>query len=250
MSAISFYTGMVTHRRFGAVTHKLRYRIAYLLVDLDQLERAGKASHLLGVERRNLMTFRSKDHGNGADHGLASWVRGYLSGNDVPEDAARIELLTLPRMFGYVFNPISVFFIYDATGSLHHILYEVNNTFGGRTFYLCRADQAGPVADHTSEKALYVSPFFDVEGQYRFKVQPPADSVALTIRYDHADGAKAMMASLVGQKAPVTTWKTLGVLARYPLMTFGVVASIHWEALKLWLKGARYRSRPSTTPTD
>ena len=243
MTAISFYKGSVTHRRHSKVSHKLRYRIAYILLDLDRLDEAGSASRFLGVERAGLLSFRARDHGDGNTNDLATWVRSYLRRQDVDEDAARIELMALPRMFGFVFNPIAVYFIYDREDNLHHILYQVTSTFSQRHFYLCRAEQAGPVISQTSDKRLYVSPFFDVEGNYHFKVQPPADRFALTIRYDHATGEKALTACLAGLRTPVSSWETIKVLIGFPLMTIGVVVGIHWHALKLWLKGARYRSR-------
>lgn len=243
MSAIRFYTGAVVHRRHGAVAHKLRYRIAYILLDLDRMKEANAASRLFGVESLAPLSFRAKDHGDGTSQNLASWVREYLIAQGVKTEASRIELLTLPRMLGFVFNPISVYFIYDHGGALHHILYQVTNTFSERHFYLCSVDQPGAVIDQTSEKRLYVSPFFDVEGTYRFKIQPPDETVALTIRYDLANGTKGLTASLMGTRKPVTTWRSALLLAKFPFMTIGVVAGIHWHALKLWLKGAQYRSR-------
>lgn len=243
MNPISFYTGTVTHRRHGAVAHKLRYRMAYVLINLDQINLANRASLLLGIERCGLLSIRAKDHGEGNPENLASWVREYLVARGVREDVSRIELLTLPRMFGFVFNPISVYFIYDHSDAMHHILYEVTNTFSERHFYLCRARQTGPILDQTCEKHLYVSPFFDVEGMYRFKVQPPGDTVALTIRYDLANGTKALTATLTGARKPVTTARSALLLAQFPFMTVGVVLGIHWHALKLWLKGAKYRPR-------
>jgi len=247
MSPISFYTGAVVHRRYGAVTHKLRYRIAYILLDLDRLDEANAASSLLGIERPGLLSFKSKDHGDGASRNLASWVREHLAAQGVEEEASRIELLTLPRMFGYVFNPISVYFIYGRDGALHHILYQVTNTFSERHFYLCAADPVAAIINQTSEKRLYVSPFFDVKGAYRFKVQPPSETLALTIRYDLVNGDKGLTASLTGIRKPVTTWRSAVLLAKFPFMTLGVVAGIHWQALKLWLKGAKYRSRATAT---
>jgi len=247
MSAISFYTGAVVHRRYGAVAHKLRYRIAYILLDLDRLNEANAASSLLTIERPGLLSFRAKDHGDGASRNLASWVRAHLAAQGVKDEASRIELLTLPRMFGYVFNPISVYFIYGRNGALHHTLYQVTNTFSDRHFYLCPADPTAPVINQTSEKRLYVSPFFDVEGSYQFKVQLPGETVALTIRYNLENGDKRLTASLTGIRKPVTTWRSASLLAKFPFMTLGVVAGIHWQALKLWLKGAKYRFRTAAT---
>ena len=141
MSAGAFYIGAVSHQRLGRVRHRLRYRIAYVLVDLDRAAEADRDSRLLGVDRSAPLAVRARDHGpidappqNAA--ALAAWVRALLRARGVTASAARIELLTLPRMFGFVFNPISVYLVRDSAGALHHVLYEVNNTFGERLLYL------------------------------------------------------------------------------------------------------------------
>lgn len=236
-----FYEGRVSHWRYGSIRHVLRYRIAYLLIDLDRLEEARALSPLLGVNRCRLLSFLAKDHGDGAGGNLAAWVRSFLRAEGVDTPAAKVELLTLPRMFGYVFNPISVFLIRDAEDRLHHVLYEVGNTFGERHFYLCPAGTGGDTHQHGADKAFYVSPFFHREGAYEFRLQPPGERVQLTIRYT-ADDESGLGASLIGAERPVTTWNTLKLVLKYPFMTLGVTLGIHWEALKLVLKGARYHS--------
>jgi hypothetical protein len=236
-----FYIGQVSHQRFGRISHKLRYRIAYLLLDLDRLEEAGSQTPWLTVGSAGLMSFKPQDHGDGSTSDLAGWVRTLLSLQGVQQAAAKIELLTLPRMFGYVFNPLSVYFIRDDEGVLHHVLYEVGNTFGERHFYLCQADPKQGTIRHECDKAFYVSPFFDKSGQYKFTVEPPADRMTLSISY-RADGAERMKALLSGEARPVTSRTALGLLARFPFMTLGVIIGIHWEALKLVLKGAKYHS--------
>ena len=164
-------------------------------------------------------------------------MRDYLRAHNVSEAAARIELLTLPRMFGYVFNPVSVYFIYNAAGALHHLLYEVNNTFGERHFYLCPSDTDGERHQQSCAKEFYVSPFFEVDGRYQFSVRPPGEEIELTIRYDCADRRPAMNARLHGVRRPVTNRNCLKILAGFPLMTLGVIAAIQWEAVKLMIQG-------------
>jgi DUF1365 family protein len=249
MSAASFYIGEVRHRRFGRPAHRLRYRIAYVLVDLDRMGEADAQSQLLSVDRGGVMSVRARDHGPGDADDLAGWVRGLLRAHGVKEPAARIELLTLPRMFGFVFNPLSVYFIRGAHDAIHHVLYEVSNTFGERHVYLCPARETGGALAHEAAKRFYVSPFFDVDGRYRFRVTPPGDALAVAIRYLDAAGRPALTALLTGRRAPVSDATCLKILASLPLMTLGVVAGIHWEALKLWLKGARYRPRRKRVAT-
>ena len=236
-----YYIGQVSHRRFGKVSHALRYRIAYLLLDLDRLDEAGRLTRFLKIGKRGLISFNPRDHGEGQALNLAAWVREFAARQGVHEAIASVELLTLPRMFGYVFNPVSVYFLRNETGDLHHVLYEVGNTFGERHFYLCAADEQAGLCRHRCDKAFYVSPFFDRQGHYKFTLQPPADSVSLAISY--RDGAEERMtACLTGKARQVTTRTTLGLLVRFPFMTLGVIVGIHWEALKLVVKGARYHS--------
>ena len=245
--AARYYVGEVSHKRFGQIDHSFRYRIAYLLLDLDRTFEAGRLTRLLRIGKPGLMAFDPFDHGDGQSTDLAEWVRVFLQRQGIEEPAAKIELLTLPRMFGYVFNPISVYFIRDQEGRLHHFLYEVGNTFGERHFYLCAVQMEGESCEHACDKAFYVSPFFGIEGQYDFKVSPPGEAVRLSIAYRVGEEAR-LNANFVARARPVTGWTSFRLLLGFPFMTFGVIAGIHWEALKLWLKGARYhRHGPKAT---
>ena len=242
MSAIDFYYCEVSHRRFGAAAHRLRYRLAYALVDLDLREEANARTRLFGFDDSRMLSVRTSDHGDGRADGLADWVREHLAANGVCDPCTRILLFTLPRMFGYVFNPISVYFIYGEGENPHHILYEVDNTFGDRHFYLAKVDENAPAAPHRLRKAFYVSPFFDVDGIYRFVVKPPDETLSLNIHYRDGAGEKALTAALRGRRHAATDWRCLKIMSMFPLMTFGVIAAIHWEAFLLFLKGARYRA--------
>ena len=250
MTGADFYIGYVTHRRLRGPAHRLRYRLAYVLVDLDQMtapqnDRPSQRSAFLGLGRGGLMSVLAKDHGDGRSADLAAWARRFLKQRGIEQDCARIELLTLPRMFGYVFNPISVYFFYNEYGALHHILYEVNNTFGGRKFYLAPANEGRGRQRYHCAKTFYVSPFFDVDGQYRFCLRPPRETVQLAIDYADSGGAPALEARLVGKRQPATSWQCLKILFSFPFMTAGVIAAIHWEALKLFVKGAKFKPPPT-----
>ena len=241
MSPAHFYIGKVGHQRFGETRHSLNYRIAYLLLDLDRLDEANKISRWLGIDSGGLLSFQTRDHGDGAATDLAAWVRAHLAEQGSTLEATRIELLTLPRMFGHVFNPISVYFIYGPDEQLHHVMYEVANTHHERHFYLCRAGDTGGPISHVCDKAFYVSPFFDISGTYAFKVIPPKESMSVHIRYDNDDGEKVLTATLSGKQRAVTSAACLKLIAGFPFMTLGVVAGIHWEAVKLWVKGVKFR---------
>lgn len=246
MTEACFYICNVTHRRMAEPGHALQRRLAYALVDVDAMDAAPAERRLLGVGRRSLLSVLAKDHGDGRAAGLGAWVRRWLAEQGVREDCSRIELLALPRMWGFLFNPISVFYIYDGCGRLHHLVYEVNNTFGGRKFYLGRPDQNDARLGHDCRKSFHVSPFFDVEGYYRFSLRPPEERLHLAIDYAGRDSAILLKARLAGVRVPARDRRSLKIFLGFPLMTLGVVVSIHWEALKMIMKGAKLR--PAADP--
>lgn len=239
------YFGAVSHTRHAPMVHKLKYKIAYVCLDLDHMDTAGHSSWMFNPEKPGLFSFRAKDHGSGETTDLAKWVRQTLKDKSVEAPAHRITFLTLPRMLGYAFNPISVYFIYDASDHLHHILYQVNNTFGERHCYLFPVSGDGPAYEHSCQKRFHVSPFFPVSGNYTFRICPPnGETFSLFIKYDDAECGKAMTATLELNAKPFSSGSFAKLLFGLPFMTLGVTAAIHWEACKLWLKKARYHSRP------
>ncbi|MEX6633282.1 DUF1365 domain-containing protein [Hyphococcus lacteus] len=240
-----FYKGSVFHARLTAPLHKFRYKIAYICVDLDEIARAPAISKLFGWRKRRPISIDPKNYGDGQTGNLAGWVREMLSGQGITTPATRIELLTIPKIFGYVFNPISIYYIYDGE-KLHHLIYEVNNTFGGRHHYFAATKPDGGVQFHRCTKALYVSPYFDVKGYYEFEIIPPRDKISLDIDYFDDHDTLAMKASFSGKKLPITDRQCLKILLAFPFMTVGVVVAIHWEALKLFLKGARLKPANGT----
>ena len=255
MSAVWFYKGAVGHRRFGKIKHRLHYKIAYILIDLDRLDEAKTQSRLFNVNGRAPLSFLESDHGikgdlDGPSYSLSAWVRGYLREHNVTQAAARIELLCLPRMFGFVFNPISVFFIYDEADQIHHVIYQVNNTFGDRVFYLCKAEKNKNFFRHRCDKSLYVSPFYDVEGSYYFTLNAPSETIKLNILYTANDEKRSLFAHLSGDRSHVNTKNAAGILGTLPLMTLGVVLGIHWEAVKLYVKGVAFRPQRTAYASD
>ncbi|WP_374379559.1 DUF1365 domain-containing protein [Dongia sp.] len=229
----AIYRGSVMHRRLRPKEHYLRYRIFYLLIDLDELQSLRRL-RLLGIERRAIMAFRASDHGDGSGN-LKGWVSGQIAKAGLQFTLGRVQVLTLPRIFGFVFNPISVFYCYDGKGALRATVYEVNNTFGERHSYVLPAIGNDRVVRQKCAKALFVSPFNDMSGGYRFSLLPPAAQVALCIDQFDAGGS-LLRAAFTGQRVELSDTALLKLLFVYPFLTIQVIAGIHWEALKLWWK--------------
>ncbi len=241
--ASSLYFGRVTHQRMRPKRHFLAYWLFMMLVDIDELPRLGGALRLFSYNRFGLVSFYDRDHGAGDGENLRSYVERYLAEAGIAADGGPIRLLCLPRILGYVFNPISVYFCYRSIGGLSAILYEVSNTFGQRHTYLIPVrGEEGPVTQ-SCEKRLYVSPFMEMAMRYDFRVIPPAQSVSITVNAGDPDGL--LIATCFAGRRTVLSDRTLArTLAAYPLLTLKVIAGIHWEALLLLLKGLRLTRRP------
>jgi DUF1365 family protein len=238
------YTGTVMHRRFKPRAHRLNYRVFWTLLDLDELPRLSARLRFFSAEGFNLFGFRNADHGDGSSRPLRQQVEADLAAAGLSLDGGAIRLLCMPRILGFVFNPISVYYCYDRSGVLKALLYQVHNTFGQRHSYLIPVEgEAGKPLEQRCLKAFYVSPFMDMDIAYLFRVQPPDKRVALTIEGSDAQGP-VLIASLAGERRALTDGTLLRAFLSFPLMTLKVVAGIHWEALLLWIKGMRLRPRP------
>jgi DUF1365 family protein len=244
------YDGEVMHRR-AAPHHRLRYRVFSLLLDLDALPALDRRLRWFSYNRFNLLSFHDRDHGRRDGTSPRAWVDGALAAHGL-EPGGRITLLCFPRLFGYVFNPLSIFFCHAPSGRLSAILYEVRNTFGDKHGYLIEVPPG-----HTSddaviqhcEKAFHVSPFLPLAGRYEFHLKEPGARLNILIRHLR-DGAEVLLASHVGRRIALTDGAILRQVARHPLMTLKVIAGIHWEALFLWLKGAGFHRRPDPPATE
>ncbi len=235
----AIYTGHVAHERVRPKRHRLRYNVYSLLLDLDELEELDRRFTVFGYNRRGLLSFHDSDHGPATGEPLRPWVETRLNEAGVQWDGGRIRLLCYPRILGYVFNPLSVYFCYRRDGMLAAILYEVCNTFHERHTYVIPANQTDQeVIRQNCQKQLYVSPFLAVEGDYQFRIRPPERNVNIAIRQSNADGP-LLTATFDGERVALTRRSLIGCLARFPLLTFKITAAIHWEALLLLLKGLR-----------
>lgn len=245
-AAASLYAGEVMHARMKPFAHRFAYRVFSLLIDLDRLPEAGRQSKLFSVDRPGLVSFQQKDHFDHEGETLRAKVDRLLAEAGLAQPASRILLLAYPRILGYVFNPISVYFAYGAMGGLVALIYAVRNTFGESHTYVALVEKgdltpAGIRQERT--KILHVSPFIDMGARYHFRVLPPGEVVRLRIHETEA-GEPLLSATFAGVHHELTTRALARILLRIPLMTWKVIAGIHYEALKLWLKGARFHKSP------
>lgn len=243
MPAISLVPSTIIHTRHQPVSHRLERRGLSLLINLDRLDEAKRASRLFSIGRFNLLSFDERDHGPNHAAGrkvepLASYIRRIAAEVCPHQKVARVELLTFPRILGHVFNPISVYRCLDDDGATLMVVYEVRNTFGDMHAYIGINDDL-----HEASKVFHVSPFFPVEGGYKLKLRQDGDRINLAIRYN-IKNKPALTATLRGNIKPLTSRAILGILIGMRLWPMRPLFSIHWEALKLWRKKVRFYRRP------
>ncbi|WP_245259131.1 DUF1365 domain-containing protein [Salinarimonas rosea] len=224
------YVGDVMHARLRPRTHRFRYRVLALWIDLDRLDEAGGLSPLFSVARANLVAFQPRDHGARGARPLAEWARATFAAHGIA--AERVRLLAYPRILGFAFNPIALHYGFSAAGIHVGTIAEVRNTFGERHVYVLPAGSGRPKA----EKALHVSPFLAMDHVYRFGLEPPGETARVSI-VEHDASGPVLTAVFAGRRRALTTAGLAAALVRTPLMTAKVVAAIHWEALRLWAKG-------------
>ncbi len=240
----TLYVGAVMHRRLRPRAHRLRFRVFWTLLDLDEIDSLPRRLRLFSRNRFNAFSFHDADHGDGSRTPLRVQVERHLDAAGIEIAGGRIALFCMPRIFGYGFNPLSVYFCHRRDGALAAILYEVHNTFGERHSYLFPAGGSdGDVIEQECQKAFYVSPFMDMDLTYRFRVAVPDERIALNIRTGDRDGLM-LVAALSGKRRPLTDGTLLRVLASHPLVTLKVIGGIHWHALRMVLKGFGLRQRP------
>ena len=246
--ASALYAGKVMHQRLRPRRHRLRYRVFSLLLDLDDIDQLSARLRLFSRNRLNLFSFHDRDYGAGTSEPLRHQVERHMGAAGIETDHGPIRLLTMPRMLGYAFNPLSVYFCYRRSGKLAAILYEVNNTFHERHSYVipvsesANGDSERPIRQ-VCTKQFYVSPFLDLDMTYSFSVVPPGRRVGIAISGRDAQGP-ILVASLYAERFPLSDFGLALALVSYPLLPLKVIAGIHWEALRLWLKGMRPRQRP------
>lgn len=249
MDAPQLCIGLVRHRRLRPADHEFAYRVYQLRLPLRRLAQSAWTHPLVGINRRRLLSFFERDHGDGCGDALG-WIDALLEGAGITDATGEIWLQTFPRIFGYLFNPVSFWFCQRGDGALRAIVCEVNNTFGERHCYLLAHADGSPLRDGellTAQKVFHVSPFCDVSGHYRFRFLDAhrADGDRFVARIDLDDEhGPLLQTSIGGHLQPVTTAAVLRTFIGAPLLTFGVIVRIHWQALQLWRKRVPFFRKP------
>jgi DUF1365 family protein len=233
--ASGIYECRVMHQRLFPTRHRLR---------LDELPELDRRIPGFSFDRPGIVSFRSRDYGPRDGSPLRPWIEEQLAHAGIALEGGAVRLLCFPRVLGYVFNPIAVWFCHGPSGDLRALVYEVSNTFGQRHHYLVpvEAGHARGVIRTSFAKELYVSPFIDMESDYEFRTRIPDERIAVLVR-QRARGGQVLVATLTGRRRELGGGALTRVLARYPLVTIKVILGIHWEALKLRRKGAPFRRR-------
>jgi len=234
------YNGLVTHKRFRPVKHFLKYRTFSFLLDLDEIEELDKNYLIFSYNRFNIFSFYNKDHGDRDGSSLKKWVLRNLKKYKLQKNISKIRLLCYPRIFGYVFNPLSIFYCYEKN-KLQAIFYEVKNTFNEQHTYIFKLNKKNKNMQFCKKK-FFVSPFMDMETNYTFKLINPTDKLFVSIKQRDKRGI-VLTAVQTGIRKEFSTLQLVKNFFKYPLMTIKIIFGIHFEALLLWKKGAIYRPR-------
>ena len=235
----AIYNGQVIHKRFKPKVHYFRYNVFSLLIDLSELETIDKKISFFSFNKFNLISFYEKDHGERDGSSLINWVNKNLEKNNISTQDIKIKILCYPRILGFVFNPLSVFYIYNLQNKLISILYEVKNTFGEQHTYIFKITKDENLVQNKCAKKFHVSPFIEMDCNYFFRLLKPGDKISVIIdQYDKED--KILYASQDGTRTDFNSRELIKSYLKHPLMTFKIILAIHYEAFKLWIKGIKF----------
>lgn len=238
------YVGEIVHKRLTPVRHELRYKVFNVFIAVDELETLAERTWLLGYNRHRPLGICDRHHGTGDGSKISKHLQDIAGSLSEVAGPLRFFMFCYPSLFGFVFNPLTVYYGYDTSNRLRLMIYEVNNTFGDRRTYVV---PVGKSPFQTTRKTMHVSPFNRAEGSYGFHPSPPCETVSLGITL-RTDEGPVMKAYFTGSRLPLNGAMLIRCLALRPFQVFKVVAAIHWEAAKLWLKGLRTHPRPMVKP--
>jgi uncharacterized protein len=238
-NASCLYQGVVTHKRYRPVLHNLNYKVAAIFLNVDAI---AQPLRLISYNRFNLFSIYDRDHGTGETISAFAW--GLVKPKDLDNEVTQIHMLCYPRLLGFTFNPLTTYYCMDKAGNTRMLIFEVHNTFGGRHTYVSDMIAAGDAGYFKTDKIFYVSPFNKVEGHYNLSASKPEQNITVGVALTTPDGP-TLNAYFAATRHELTDANLLRVFFAYPLMTIKVVAAIHYEALKLWLKGLKLQPNKS-----
>ncbi|WP_240693213.1 DUF1365 domain-containing protein [Thiomicrorhabdus indica] len=244
-----FYFGQVMHERFFPMTYKFRYSVMSLKVDVDRIEEEAQSVKGFSVNRFNWLSVHFKDYGARDGSNWRQWLESLLKQYGVQQKPEKIELVCFPRVLGWAFNPLAMWYAYDEKNRLIAVVGEVSNTFGHWHHYVL-TNNGRPIEQKTNgklsakaTKVFHVSPFIGMKCEYRFRLQKPAEHYQIGI-YQSEEESPVLVAVQSGKRQPLTTRDLAKAVFQYPFNTLKVVGMIHWWALKIWVKGGKFRSTP------
>ena len=235
------YSGFVTHRRFKPKRHFFTYKTFSLLIDLHEIENLSKKIKFFSYNKFNILSFYNIDHGPRDGSSLVNWVKNTLANAKIDIGSGTIKLLCYPRFFGYVFNPLSIFYCYNDKLQLKAVLYEVKNTFNEQHTYVFSATSSNLIL-HRCNKKFYVSPFMEMKTFYNFRLLKPGKILNVFIKQSDHEGT-LLTACQAGKRIEISTKNLFNEFITHPLMSFKIIAAIHFEAFRLWVKGVKYVER-------
>lgn len=239
----ALYRGEVMHRRTRPKAYEFVYRVFNLYLDIDRIDETAAGLRWLSHNRLNLLSFRDRDHGPRDGSELRSWIDGVLADAGLAAAGSHVYLLCMPRVLGYGFDPLSIWYCHDAGGVLRAVLYEVKNTFGDQHCYLFPVENGDKPTDHRAQKIMHVSPLIGMDARYRLRVARPDENLSVLIQESDADG-EFLVATLTGTRRGLTDAELLRAFFSIPVLGIKVIAAIHWQAIRLMLRGVKFHHRP------
>lgn len=240
------YSSEVMHQRFGSTPYRFRYRVFSLLLNIDAIDRITATSRLFSRNRFNLLSFYDRDHLPDGARDLRSWAEGVLAGGGISMPGLQIKLLCFPRVLGWVFNPLSLWYCEDQRGAPVAVIAEVRNTFGERHCYLLKPREEEPEwpLRQSHSKDFHVSPFISMDAGYDFRLSRPDQKLRIVIR-EFQESSLMLVATQTGRRLPFRSSTLFSQTLRVPLQTLKVLVAIHWHALKIWLQGGQFHRKPA-----
>ena len=233
------YSGFIAHRRFKPKRHFFSYKTFSLLIDLNEVENLERKIKFFSYNKFNILSFYDVDHGPRDGSCLTEWVKKILAESKINIGSGSIKLLCFPRFFGYVFNPLSIFYCYDENSQIKAVLYEVKNTFNEQHTYVFPASPSSNLILHKCDKKFYVSPFIEMKTFYNFRLLKPGNIISIFIKLADIDGP-LLTACQAGKRLELNSKNLFVQFLKHPLMSFKVILAIHFEAFRLWSKGIKH----------